>query len=185
MAGRKRKRHATHTVLCLNRAARLARPWSGTERGCWQDEEKKEPPQTRPQKSQKTCPGPQQNGQITQTNPGTERGGVGRTKHAGTPTNPAQQTQQTFPGPQQNGQITETPGTERGGGRQGKTRRNTPKQPKRLRKRQNQLTRKKTDLGTQKNGKLSGAATVRKSAVHGCASRFIYVTLDPPCKRAR
>ena len=26
--------------------------------------------------------------------------------------------------------------------------------------------------------------TGAKSAIHGCPSRFIYVTLDPPCKRA-
>ena len=25
---------------------------------------------------------------------------------------------------------------------------------------------------------------MRKSAFHGCASRFVYGTLDPPCKRS-
>ena len=46
------------------------------------------------------------------------------------------------------------------------------------------MNKKTPDLENQKNGNLSGAAAVRKSAVHGCASRFVYVTLDPPCKRA-
>ena len=46
------------------------------------------------------------------------------------------------------------------------------------------IDKKNPDLETQKNGKLSGAAAVPTSAAHGCASRFDYVTLDPPCKRA-
>ena len=37
---------------------------------------------------------------------------------------------------------------------------------------------------TQKNGKLSSATAARKSTNHGRASRFIYVTLDPPRERA-
>ena len=45
------------------------------------------------------------------------------------------------------------------------------------------IDKKNPDLETQKKAKLSSAAAVRKSAVHGCASRFHYVKLDPPCKR--
>ena len=36
-AGRKRNEHEKHITLCLNRVARLARPWPGTERGGRQD----------------------------------------------------------------------------------------------------------------------------------------------------
>ena len=70
------------------------------------------------------------------------------------------------------------------GGRHDKTCRNIPTQPKRLRKRHNQSIRETQTSEPRKDGKLSVAAVVRKSAVHGCASSFIYVTLDPPCKRA-
>ena len=74
--------------------------------------------------------------------------------------------------------MTQTsPGTERGG-RQDK---NMPEYPKPAH--ETQKTPENPHLGTQKNGKLWGAA-VRKPPVHGCASRFVYVMLDPPCKRA-
>ena len=68
----------------------------------------------------------------------------------------------------------------------GRTKRrwNTPKPAQETQKAPEPINKKNPDLGTHKNGKISGAAAVRKSAVHGFASRFVYVTLDPPCKRA-
>ena len=114
--------------------------------------------------------------------PGTERGeSVG--PHTQAHPNPQPENSKTCPGPRKNGHTTQTsPGTERGVDKT-KTRRNTPKPAQETPQTQKPINKKAPDLENQKNGSLSGAAAVRKSAVHGCASGFVYVTLDPPVQR--
>ena len=94
--------------------------------------------------------------------------------------------------------ITQTsPDTKRGGG-QVKIRKNRPQPSLRItsqehteEKNPDPKTRKtsksrKPPPKVQENGKrkISSAVEGRKSAIHGGASKFIYVTLDPPSKRA-
>ena len=56
-AGRKRSEHEKTTVLCPNFAARLLRPWPGTEGGGRQDDKTGEPPQAWPNQP-RTTPNP-------------------------------------------------------------------------------------------------------------------------------
>ena len=56
-AGRKRNKHEKHIILCLNRAARLPRPWPGTEWGGRQDKTRRNTKTKQPKNSDK-CPGP-------------------------------------------------------------------------------------------------------------------------------
>ena len=95
---------------------------------------------------------PQMSGPITQTSPTLGRG-VGRTKYATPIPNPAQE--------KANQEHTEQPPTRKLGKRQEVE--DNPKYP-----------------GNGKQ-KISSAAEKRKSAMDGGASRFIYVTLNPPC----
>ena len=71
-----------------------------------------------------------------------------------------------------------------GGGRQDKDTQEHSKPVQETQKTSAVINKENPLLGTQKNGRLSGAAAVRKSTVLGCVSRFVYVTLDLPCKRA-
>ena len=71
-----------------------------------------------------------------------------------------------------------------GGGRQDKTRRNTTNHCNGLRKSQNQPIRKTQTSEPRKTKSYRAQRRCENQLSTGCASRFIYVTLDPPCKRA-
>ena len=113
--------------------------------------------------------------------------------------------------PQTSGPITQTsPDTERGG-RQDRIRENHPRPSPRKKNQINKQTNKQTtkehtcqrkprpensengnklknyppeSRKTSSEKKSRTTAEKRKSAIHGGASRFVYVTLDPPCKCA-